>query len=724
MSETDAQAFSPVDYFQGEIPRPKLQFRYRAALVVVCLAMVLLPLAYLALVAAVSWGVVWYAIHAFVLLEENRLPFIRYILYLTPVLSGMVIVFFLLKPFFAGTTKNDRSFPISHADHPELFQFLGRLCQLINTPLPSRVDVSCDVNASAGFREGLASVLGNDLVLHLGLPLVAGLNAREFAGLVAHELGHFAQGGGMRASFLVRSVNFWFLRVVYGRDNWDAWLNAASREGDWRFQLIALLARGGVWCSRQILRSLMFTGHAISCYLLRQMEFDADNYAAKVAGSEQAAGMLDQAFSLNVASQLAYQNLNRLWRERKLVDDFCALVVSERERIPAEARERMKASALEAKTGAFSTHPSDAERMDAIKKLAEPGIFVLDAPAACLFRDFPALCRAATKYHYEEENNLRLNEGNYKTVDEAIAVRETETANYNALSVIAPGAGSFWWPIPMDPAYVGAPADAAQTREALGEIANRVAETCEGVTETLKKWLETENRMLHLLAAKSLTEAGVTYESGHFGLADGSVALIEQNLAAKSAESDSLLQELQPHASHYSTRIAAGVQLLYDPAVSSQIPDAGTKQLEALRLVETLAKLQRITPALRELGRRVTQLQTVYQRANEDTKPDRLDRVATLLFRDLGRKVSLAKTELLGVRYPFEHASGPISLIDYCRPDDLGESEQGQNFNLAVAMLQRLPGVYSQSLSRLGALVAEVEWVCGISAKVPTSEPA
>jgi hypothetical protein len=61
---------------------------------------------------------------------------------------------------------------------------------------------------------GIAQVyLGNDLVLTIGLPLVAGFNLREFAGVLAHEFGHFSQGVGMRISYVIRSISFWFTRV-------------------------------------------------------------------------------------------------------------------------------------------------------------------------------------------------------------------------------------------------------------------------------------------------------------------------------------------------------------------------------------------------------------------------------------------------------------------------------------------------------------------------------
>ena len=95
---------------------------------------------------------------------------------------------------------------------------------------------------------------------------------RELGGVLAHEFGHFAQGGGMRLTALVRGINSWFGRVVYERDRWDDELERRLREGDSRLAIILLMARVSIWASRRVLAGLMVVGHAISCFMLRQME--------------------------------------------------------------------------------------------------------------------------------------------------------------------------------------------------------------------------------------------------------------------------------------------------------------------------------------------------------------------------------------------------------------------------------------------------------------------
>ncbi|MEM6778123.1 MAG: hypothetical protein AAF670_10745 [Planctomycetota bacterium] len=79
------------------------------------------------------------------------------------------------------------------------------------------------------------------MVLTVGIPLITGLTAREFAGVLAHELGQFAHGASRRASYVVRSINHWFARVVYQRDQVDQWLDRAIAESESVIAIVLLL---------------------------------------------------------------------------------------------------------------------------------------------------------------------------------------------------------------------------------------------------------------------------------------------------------------------------------------------------------------------------------------------------------------------------------------------------------------------------------------------------
>ena len=106
----------------------------------------------------------------------------------------------------------------------------------------------------------------------------------------------------MRLTYVIRNINFWFARVVYERDAWDVQLEESARNSDFRIALVLHATRFCVWLTRRILWVLMHIGNAISCFMLRQMEYDADSYEAKLAGSDAFESTAARLQILNVAT--------------------------------------------------------------------------------------------------------------------------------------------------------------------------------------------------------------------------------------------------------------------------------------------------------------------------------------------------------------------------------------------------------------------------------------
>ena len=76
----------------------------------------------------------------------------------------------------------------------------------------------------------------------------------------------------MRFHYLTHKVNNWFFNAVYLRDSWDEKLEQAAEDSDGWISVILNFARGGVWATRKVLYAFMMAGHAVSSYMLRQME--------------------------------------------------------------------------------------------------------------------------------------------------------------------------------------------------------------------------------------------------------------------------------------------------------------------------------------------------------------------------------------------------------------------------------------------------------------------
>src|SRR5262245_32112975 len=316
----------------GTIEPTRLSLTYRAGLAIVAVAMILLPVLYLLLILGAAATVWWHLSNNAWLLSGGGGSQWKLLAYLGPAVAGAAIVFFMIKPVLARPGRRPEPVPLERNDEPTLFAFIDAICRQVRAPVPSRVQVDCQVNASAGFLNGGLGVFGRDLTLTIGLPLVAGLSVRQLGGVLAHEFGHFAQGGGMRLTHLVRTVNAWFARVVYERDHWDEKLEAWSKEVDTRLTIVLMLARAGIWVSRKALFVLMMAGHAISCFMMRQMEYDADSYEIKLAGSDAFSSTFMRLRELNAGAQFGYNDLRSAWQKRELPSNL-PVFLSERTRL-------------------------------------------------------------------------------------------------------------------------------------------------------------------------------------------------------------------------------------------------------------------------------------------------------------------------------------------------------------------------------------------------------
>ncbi|MBA4147761.1 MAG: M48 family metalloprotease [Verrucomicrobia bacterium] len=430
--------------FEGTITPARVSFFYQVGLLLVSCMMVLLPLVYVALVCLAGWGVYLYATHFSFLLTMGggfRGAILKLMIYGGPLFIGIILVLFMVKPLFARRPRHAQPMALNPAFQPTVYAFIGKICDLVGAPMPKRIDMDCELNASASFRRGMGSLFGNDLVLTIGLPLVAGLSVREFAGVIAHEFGHFTQGFGMRLSYIIRSVNMWFARVVYERDAFDVWLQETSEEAeDWRWAILVGCARIGVWCSRQILKLLMLTGHGVSCFLLRQMEYDADSYETKLSGSETFESTSRRMHVLNTLLKPTYDSMRASWNSgRELPNDLPALLLKQDQAMPIGKRTQVEDSIGLNTTGIFDTHPSAGDRIRCARQMNEPGIFHLDAPATILFQNFDIISQQVTQLHYSDDLGIPVELAKLVPVQSEKAEEPEETPPASASSARSAG---------------------------------------------------------------------------------------------------------------------------------------------------------------------------------------------------------------------------------------------------------------------------------------------
>lgn len=372
---------------------------YPLAGLAVTLVMVVLPLVYIGLIVAVAYGVYAHFAYNHGLLQVNaglRGRAILTMVYLAPGVIGAIAVLFMIKPLFAPPAKQPRIRSLTRKGEPLLFALVDRICDAVGAPRPARVDIDAQMNASASFRRGLLSMFGSDLVLTIGLPLVAGLNLREFTGVLAHEFGHFSQGMGMRLSYIIRSINLWFARVVYQRDEWDEWLDETASDLDFRIGWVLRIAQICVWISRRVLWCLMVFGHAISGTLSRQMEYDADRWATRLIGGDAYGTALLKVNTLGAGYQLAQLQLGVWHGQGVLADNLSDLTIFAVRTMPTEVKVKIVESAGTERGSLLDTHPNHSARVASIDREETSGTFHVEGRARDLFTHFDEASRGVT----------------------------------------------------------------------------------------------------------------------------------------------------------------------------------------------------------------------------------------------------------------------------------------------------------------------------------------
>jgi hypothetical protein len=706
---------SPFPFIEREWRRPKISITYRLGLLAVSLAMVLLPLIYFAIVGLCCYGLYRYTADYLSDIFDTPLGYSRgavllYFLAVIPFFVGLAFVFFLVKPLFAPRPETRQSFSLNHADAPKLFALIGCICRSLDAPIPSRVDINLGINAGVNFRGGMRSLFGNDLVQAIGLPLVAGLDLGQFAGVLTHEYGHFSQGAAMRAGYLIRQINAWFFRAVYERDKWDRVLVAASeREDQGLLTLFAVwLARFGVWVGRRVLWVLMWTGHALSSFLSRQMEIDADLCEIRMCGSESFVAIQRRLHQLGLGAALAQKQMIEQWKkEKKLFDQIPSLIVRLASEIPAEVQSRHHSVHDRQRTRLFDSHPCDAERNRRATAAREPGIFHSHEPAVNLFTNFSGLARRVTAEYYRELAGPLFREDMFVSTEQAARQAEHDFAADEAINQrYFLGVATALRPmfiVENKTMVVRQPEPLITAIHTNRFAMERLLPEAQAAYPQLH---EADARVLHAWQAAHLLRAGFQFDPADFKLlaTDLEHAQAEAERGLRSASS-----LLFPFEEAARNRLADTVQLLRLCQSITIIPDGRRLEEESRQQVWVLSRLGPAFEPLLELRMDCAALDILLKYRRLQPAADNLTPTLEDLCAGIQERINSIQELTQQIRYPFEHPSGQIFVSQYLRnteyhadPFELALREGNCHVEKSVLLHQRL-------LANLVQICEEVE---------------
>lgn len=695
---------------QKPIERVHTSPLYLFWLLTTAVVMVLLPLVYVGLIGLVAYGIYYHATVNIGILSSGSGMRGRVLVYVAPLVAGAVLLLFMVKPLFARSVGREKRVSLIRQNEPVLFEFVDRLCGVVGAPRPRRIDVDCEVNASASLRRGLLSLLGDDLVLTIGAPLVGGMTVRQFAGVLAHEFGHFAQGMGMRLSYVIHRVNIWFARVVYERDSWDEWL-ANSAEGNGGFvALTVMLSRLCVWLTRKVLWILMMIGQAVSCLMSRQMEYDADRFQARLSGSESFAESMRRIHVLDAAGRAAHAELWQSWQEGHLADNYPLLVALRADHCPPEVQKALDEWIAGGRTKLFDTHPSCAARIRKAKAEEAPGVFRDDGPASSLFRDFETLSKAVTCSYYQDLVGPEFKQSSLVPTAKLVSQSATIGRARKACERYCGGALLVERPLRLDPFSKVFQTPAEQLVPQLKRAAQAVAGAGSVIRQARKQYSEALEQLFK-------ADRGLAAFKMHAKPQSVSAARIEpvkhaRNTAAQDIEvAIPRLQKVEAAVSH---RLLCALALLDAEQVASRIEQAGQWRSRRRLLLDALNSIAQISSQVAELRTLHLQLLSVGEAlSGVEANESQVDQALRWL-EDHQRVYDDIRAALRETRYPFDHAEGEVSVAKYAMPAISSRNDLGAALSAGGCTLENLDGLYLRIMGELAEMSEAVEAALGI----------
>jgi hypothetical protein len=397
--------------------------------------------------------------------------------------------------------------------------------------------------------------------------------------------------------------------------------------------------------------------------MLRQMEFDADRYEARVAGSDAFGPTSIRLRLLAVSSNAAFASLRQSWREGQLGDDFPGLVVGYLSRMPEKVRLGVEAVSVEGRTRLFDTHPSDADRMRSVLAENAPGVFSLEKPATSLLRDFPALTKKATLLMYQEMIGDGVTAQNLVPSSTLLRHDDEIEKDYHALRSYFIGC--------LDPADLPTLEanlqpieDPAPAVEEIRKLRAKLEAAAPRAQPLIGQLGELRSREASLRSMRSLRAAGVNTPAG----APSFPPDIDAELTDTEKKIEDLRRKLAPVAAALCRRWTLGLRVLRGGAGAAIRKACGAGDGQLPVLLEAQAALGAARATLLDLEKTCIVNRALAGALAEASEEAARKRVLTQIQRgveDWRRQLGSLGGALAGVEHPFAPASRKASVAEH-----------------------------------------------------------
>ena len=350
---------------------------------------------YVALLCGVAWGL-WQFSPYSTILPNRLLDSIPWLAVMIPIVAfggGWLLV--LLYPFVIRCKDASVSIPLEPERAPRLHKLVCALARHFNTPVPHELHMSALPTASISRRY---LFLHRRWRLTLGLPFLGILSPRQLAAMLSHELTHTKQNHHLELSIRTDGAGNGFVESF----NRLSWIRSMPT------------TPFGAFCETLILAPilLVFKGMAYASIYLsrklgRELEFHADQQMACLLGPDEYEEFMNQLGRSQLAMYLSFQELSEIYHLKILPANLPQLIRHNDRTMPPQTPTALHREERKRKTLWCDTHPSDTERIEAVKAIGpypEPSLPKTfdDLDTGALIPDIQDAEALATIAHYRE----------------------------------------------------------------------------------------------------------------------------------------------------------------------------------------------------------------------------------------------------------------------------------------------------------------------------------
>lgn len=614
-----------------------------------------------------------------------RSGFLQWHWLLEVVKMGLMAVtwIFMLRPLRPRSKSAKVAVQITAATQPQLFDLIHTLCWHLRAQPPTQVWLDTTISIRSTMFCGLMGILTGKTQLHIGLPVVSVITARELAGLLAHELSHNA--GGMSTMFVhaVREMNAWFFRAVMERDAWELTLaQKPKKEPGWR-RLGRRVVRGWMWLAKIPFMVFALASRVVSTVTLWLMARASERCGCNVIGGEAYDRMQRKMALLDGAWQAAGQEIRRGVAQHRLPENLSLLMARH---VAQVAKERASAKAEKEGPAAETT------KRGAKTPVGEAIVTHLShgQPAASVMRGFVDLSRQVTYFYYQHDLGLNLHEHRMVADEEVIHQNRREEVD---LLAVRRYFGGLAHPERVLCGLGGAPtgeANLAALRQDILHVRNEIVLWGPQFKVTLQEWNQAWQRRRDLEAAATLSLAGFTVSRMQFGTDDASPTALRAEAARQRMVMEHMEGPLNERERLLEARFAAALGILWWSDASELNDWLKQRRKDLPSWVVIYEAMAGAMPSFRELLTTFFAFQTLGAKfANVDDPSSFLAALQSVVPKMLNLLRQIIST-MDGAPYPFADKDHPVSLNNHLLPRGLPEMPGVSMTSLDVSSMKSI----------------------------------